>query len=99
VPGGQDTIGDIRRLVHDLRPPILDQLGLAEAIRADARRFETDSAATREHLSISVDAPSVSPPLPAAVEVATYRIAGEAMTNVVRHAGAHRCVVRGARGR
>jgi two-component system, NarL family, sensor kinase len=90
----QDTIGDIRRLVHDLRPPILDQLGLADAIRADARRFETDCAATREPLSISVDAPSASPPLPAAVEVATYRIAGEAMTNVVRHAAAHHCVVR-----
>jgi signal transduction histidine kinase len=45
-------------------------------------------------LHVSVDAPGQLPPLPAAVEVACYRIAQEAMTNVVRHAEASECVVR-----
>ena len=43
---------------------------------------------------ITVDAPEELRPLPAAVEVAAYRIALEAMTNVLRHAGAGRCRVR-----
>ena len=44
--------------------------------------------------SIRVEAPETLPPLPAAVEVAAYRIVGEAVTNVVRHAEARTCVVR-----
>jgi signal transduction histidine kinase len=45
-------------------------------------------------LHVSVDAPGRLPPLPAAVEVAAYRIVQEAMTNVMRHAQASECVVR-----
>jgi len=45
-------------------------------------------------LSISVDAPKSLPSLPAAVEVAAYRILQEALTNVVRHAAASECVIR-----
>jgi signal transduction histidine kinase len=90
----QSTIGDVRRLVHDLRPPILDQYGLVDAIRAEARRFETEAAADANALTIHVDAPLSAPPLSAAVEVAAYRITAEALTNVVKHADAQRCVVR-----
>jgi signal transduction histidine kinase len=45
-------------------------------------------------LRVVVDAPEQLPPLPAAVEVAAYRIALEALTNVVRHAQAHTCCIR-----
>ena len=45
-------------------------------------------------LRISVEVPAGLPPLPAATEVAAYRIAQEALTNVVRHAGAASCAVR-----
>jgi signal transduction histidine kinase len=82
------AIGDIRRLVHELRPPALDELGLAGALRALAAQC---SAANE--LSVQVDAPEV-PPLPAAVEVAAYRIAQEALANVTRHAHARACRVR-----
>jgi two-component system, NarL family, sensor kinase len=81
----QDSIADVRRLVYELRPPALDELGLVQALREQASRLGGDGA---------IDAPERLPPLPAAVEVAAYRIATEAMTNVVRHAHATRCDVR-----
>ena len=48
----------------------------------------------RDALDIAIEAPERLPPLPAAVEVAAYRIALEALTNAVRHAHARRCTVR-----
>ncbi|WP_433787666.1 sensor histidine kinase [Actinomycetospora sp. CA-101289] len=71
---------DVRRLVHDLRPPALDELGLLGALRTLARRLST------EELVIAVDGEPGE--LSAAVEVAAFRIASEALTNVVRHATA-----------
>jgi signal transduction histidine kinase len=85
------AVGDIRRLVYDLRPPALDELGLVGAIRARAVQYSTN---TTGGLQVRVEAPGDSPLLPAAVEVAAYRIAEEALANVVRHAQARRCVVR-----
>jgi signal transduction histidine kinase len=83
----QSSISDVRRLVYDLRPPVLDQLGLVPAVEAYAARLSEGGG-----FSVQVQA-SELPPLPAAVEVAAYRIATEALTNVVRHAGArHACV-------
>lgn len=73
----QAAVGDIRRLVHDLRPPALDELGLQGALAEEARR-----------LGVTPDADRELPPLPAAVEVALYRIGLEAMTNARRHAAA-----------
>jgi signal transduction histidine kinase len=84
------TIADIRRLVYDLRPPALDDLGLAEALRRLAERYGSKD----ESLSVLVEAPEDLPNLPAAVEVAVYRITQEALTNVVRHARTRTCVVR-----
>lgn len=84
----QDAIVDIRRLVYDLRPPALDELGLVGALRTQ----ETQLAPTG--LRLTLDAPARLPPLPAAVEVACYRIVQEALTNVARHAHAHTCTVR-----
>ncbi len=72
------AIAEVRRLVYDLRPPALDELGLVGALDEQARALG----------GITVSGPPGGPVLPAAVEVAAYRIAMEAMTNIVRHAGA-----------
>jgi signal transduction histidine kinase len=98
----KSAIGDIRRLVHGLRPPALDELGLVGALRQRALQYGAggmyqtpDGAQAGDpHLSVSVIAPADLPPLPAAVEVAAYRIAEEALANVTRHASARSCVVR-----
>jgi len=82
------TAGNLRRLAYDLRPPALDELGLIGALREHAERIAQTEPA------FVIDAPGGLPELPAAVEVAAFRIAVEAMTNVVRHAHAHSCTVR-----
>ncbi|MFC4783489.1 sensor histidine kinase [Nocardioides sp. MAHUQ-72] len=86
----QEVVADVRRLVHDLRPPALDDLGLVGALRQQAERLSADG------LDARVEADDLGA-LPAAVEVAAYRIAAEALTNVARHAGARSCTVRLAR--
>jgi signal transduction histidine kinase len=83
------AVADIRRLVYELRPPALDELGLAGAMRALAAQRTSANG-----LQVTIDAPEPLPPLPAAVEVAAYRIAQEALTNVVRHAHACTCMIR-----
>jgi signal transduction histidine kinase len=86
----RSAIADIRRLVYDLRPPALDDLGLVESLRQLAERYGSND----EPLRMLVEAPEDLPNLPAAVEVAVYRITQEALTNVARHARARTCVVR-----
>ena len=86
----RSAIADIRRLVYDLRPPALDDLGLVEALRQLAERYGSKD----EPLRVVVEAPEDLPNLPAAVEVAVYRVTQEALTNVARHARARTCVVR-----
>ncbi|MGE5942992.1 MAG: hypothetical protein ACM31G_01510, partial [Flavobacteriales bacterium] len=66
---------------YELRPPALDELGLAGALRAHVQ-----SLPPLNGLRATVEAPHQLPPLSAAVEVAAYRIAVEALTNVLRHA-------------
>jgi signal transduction histidine kinase len=92
----QAAIADIRRLVYELRPPALDELGLVAALREQAAQLGSrpGEQVTANGLLVSVEAPHELPPLPAAVEVAAYRIAVEALTNVVRHADARACKVR-----
>lgn len=85
----REGVSEVRRLVDGLRPPVLDELGLAGAIRREAGRLGEASGS----MEVIVDAAALGD-LPAAVEVAAYRIAAEAMTNAVRHARAQRCVVR-----
>ncbi|WP_062352869.1 sensor histidine kinase [Herbidospora yilanensis] len=85
---GMDAVaGDIRELVYGLRPPALDDLGLVEAIRTLAA--DTLDSGTATHVS----ADGAMDDLPAAVEVAAYRIAQEALTNVRRHAHAKRVTI------
>ena len=84
----QDAIGDIRRLVYNLRPPALDELGLLSAIREYANsHFDTS-------LSVKIEHEDEFPNLPAAVEVAAYRIIFEALNNISKHAKATKCLVR-----
>ncbi|QIN78669.1 sensor histidine kinase [Rubrobacter marinus] len=97
----KDAVGDVRRLVYGLRPPALDDLGLVGAIREQAAkhgRLLDDSGASEAdrngRLAFRVEAPAGLPPLPAAVEVSCYRIAQEALNNVVRHARADSCLIR-----
>ncbi len=82
------AIAEVRRLVDDLRPPAIDEVGLIGAIRQRAASLTQGS-----DLEVDISGPASLPPLPAAVEVAAFRIAAEAMTNVSRHSGATRCVV------
>ena len=86
-----EAIRDVRRLVLDLRPPRLDEVGLAGAIREVAARI------SRGELVVVVDSGDL-PSLPAAVEVAMFRITNEALNNVARHSGARCCSVRLAAG-
>ena len=88
IKHAQTSTEDLRRLVYDLRPPALDDLGLLDAMKIRVQHFQT------EKLTIDLDLPDSLPQqLPAAVEVAVYMIFQEALTNVVRHSGANNCLV------
>jgi signal transduction histidine kinase len=80
-----DATAAIRRLVYDLRPPMLDEHGLVGALGSLARLVEP--------APLRLELPAALPPLPAAVEVALYRIAAEAVHNVARHAHATGCTL------
>jgi len=85
----QSALDDIRRIAYDLRPPALDELGLIDAIKQHI------NASGHDHeLSILIDTPETVPQLPAAVEVAAYRITLEAIQNVRHHAQASQCHLR-----
>ncbi|MCE3250266.1 MAG: putative two-component system histidine kinase [Geminicoccaceae bacterium] len=86
------ALADVRRIVDELRPRALDELGLVGALqqRAEQLGWRADG----ETVDVKIDVPAEMPPLPAAVEVATYRVATEALTNVVRHSKASKALVR-----
>ncbi len=77
----RSTVAQVRSVVHGLRPPILDQVGLAGALRQLVAGYETPRcSATVDELG----------DMPAGIEVATYALAAEAVANAVRHRGASR---------
>jgi signal transduction histidine kinase len=84
------AVTDVRRLVHDLRPPALDELGLATALAQQVARFRRSGPAG---LDVEVVLPDAIDGLSAAAEVATYRIVSEALTNIARHSDARWCRV------
>jgi signal transduction histidine kinase len=93
----ESTLNEIRRLVYNLRPPELDQLGLVGAITRYTAQYSNGSGPDEQNLAdgltIRVQASDSIPPLPAAVESSAYRIVQEAVNNVVKHARASHCDV------
>jgi two-component system, NarL family, sensor kinase len=94
----EGTLEQIRELVYNLRPPALDQLGLVGAIQDYAQQINRGKAPESNGgdgspLIINVSAPQQLPALPAAVEVAAYRILQEGLANVARHSMARNCKV------
>ena len=81
----REATAAIRQLVYDLRPPMLDELGLVGAIKS--------LNLSGSEFCLEVHSPEALPALPAAIEVAVYRIATEAIHNVSKHAQATECVV------
>lgn len=78
-----DVLGEVRRISHDLRPAILDDLGLAAALDHLAHEFTQNSA-----VPVHFGAQGSADDLPAVVNTVLFRIAQEALTNIERHAGA-----------
>jgi len=85
----ETAAADVRRLVYGLRPPALDELGLVGALRQQATLFALSPTGPE----VVVTAPDHLEDLPAAVEVAAYRICQEALENVRKHARARTCEV------
>jgi signal transduction histidine kinase len=81
------AVAEVKRIVRDLRPSTLDQLGLIGALGEFTRSLV-------DTVDLTVELPGEDPALPAVVEVAVYRIVTEALTNVVRHANAEHCWLR-----
>ena len=84
--GLRQATAEIRQLVYDMRPPMLDELGLINTLN--------HMPLAEAPLQLEVIAPDPMPTLSAAMEVAIYRIATEAIHNVVKHAQATTCTVR-----
>jgi len=88
-----DLIARVRRISLDLRPPLLDEVGLVSALRAYLQ-----SQATVSGLAIELQAPDADEEacfrLPADHEIACFRVVQESITNVLRHAAARRIDVR-----
>jgi signal transduction histidine kinase len=78
------TVTELRAIVHGLRPPVLDQLGLAGALR---------DLVTGHEMPRCVDEVGDLGAPPAALEVAAYAIGSEAFSNALRHSAASRIVV------
>jgi len=85
----EETTGRVRELMTELRPPLLDDYGLAAAVEWYAREF-----GTRANLIVEVAAPRGQRRMEPAQEITMFRILQEALTNVAKHASASRVQVR-----
>ncbi len=89
----EHVLGQVRNLSLDLHPSILDDLGLAYALK-----WYTDRQAERAGLKVQLTADPSLPRLPQDIEITCFRIAQEALTNVVRHARAELAIITLKRG-
>jgi signal transduction histidine kinase len=88
------TLEELRRLMHDLRPSVLDDLGLVPAIR-----WFADRHLAARGIGVRFECGSLPERLPVEVETALFRAAQEAITNIARHASAERVLIQiGAEG-
>jgi two-component system, NarL family, sensor histidine kinase UhpB len=85
----RESLEELRRISYELRPAVLDDLGLASALAALA-----DAIARRAQIEVTDEVEAGVPSLPPDVELAVYRIAQEALTNAVRHSGCTRVRLR-----
>ena len=76
---------DVRRIMHELRPETLDDLGLVGALASLSSQL-----AQRTGVQIDTELDDELPPLTPAAELVVYRIAQETLTNAVRHSGCSR---------
>lgn len=84
-----EAIEEVRRIARNLRPPLLDDLGLLPALRMLAQEFTENS-----RIKTSLDLPLEEPGLAAEAKLALYRIVQEALSNADRHSGAARVRVK-----
>ncbi|WP_180960114.1 sensor histidine kinase [Neobacillus cucumis] len=94
----RQTVSEIRGLVYDLRPPTLDEMGLIGSIHERIKDLSAASATQRsaaetDRVVFTLNTPGKLPDLPAAVEVAAYRITTEAIVNLIRHSKAKNCLI------
>lgn len=84
-----DVLGEVRRISHDLRPAILDDLGLAAALEHLAHEFMAHTTTPTDFNAVGT-----ADGLPDVVNTVLFRVAQEALTNIERHAGARQISMR-----
>lgn len=84
----ETTLAEVRRVIHEMRPTVLDDLGLEAAIRWLIRRYEASG------LNVALEFKGLGGRLPGHVEITVFRMIQEACTNTVKHAGATSLSVR-----
>lgn len=97
IAASRALIGEIRGLIYNLRPPALDQLGLAAALAQRAEQLAQSSGQEENSMRVDVSEQGRLEDLPAAVEVAAFWIGVEAVSNAIRHGVATKCHIKLAR--
>jgi signal transduction histidine kinase len=84
-----DALGELRRIIADLRPPQLDELGLAPALRWYVQSFRKRNPAIELTFTVAGDQTR----LPPHYDTVVFRVVQEALTNIAKHSGADRAGV------